>query len=95
MGEPDVSILAFFSAPQEDQARGLLGWISITVGLLRLDDVGLRRTKDGRKLYLSFPTPTDRAGQRQEIVRPRDAAARRAIEREVFAAIGLGGGGGR
>ena len=90
-----VSVLAFSSASLDHQLRGLLGWLSLQVGLLRLDSVGLRRTQDGHRLYLAFPAPTDRHGKRHEVVRPRDAAARRAIERQVLSALNLDGGGDR
>lgn len=92
MAEPDIVILSFSSASQEDQALGLLGWLSIAVGLLRLDDVALRQAQDGGRLYLAFPIPTDRRGKKHEVVRPRNAAARREIERQVLAAMDLGGG---
>lgn len=95
MAEPDIEILSFSSSSAEDQERGLLGWLSLAVGLLRLDGVGLRQTKDGTRLYLAFPTPTDRRGRQKEVVRPRDAAARRAIERQVLAALDFGGGDGQ
>ena len=87
-----VSILAFASAPPHHRARGLLGWLSLEIGPLLLDGVGLRQTRDGRRLYLAFPTPTDRHGKRREVVRPRDAEARRAIEVAVLQALDMDGG---
>ena len=95
MAEPDIVILSFSSASQSDQKRGLLGWLSFTVGPLRLDGVALRKAEDGTRLYLAFPSPTDRRGRRREVVRPRDATARREIERQVFAALDFGGGDGQ
>ena len=95
MFESGVEILSFSSASQSDQERGLLGWLSFIVGPLRLDGVALRKTEDGTRLYLAFPSPTDRRGRRREVVRPRDAAARREIEGKVLAALDLGGGDGQ
>lgn len=73
-------------APPDLQARGLLGWVSFRHGALRLDGVGVRRTREGR-LALSFPVRHDRAGRQHDVVRPMDAAARRAIEAAVLAAV--------
>ena len=87
-----VEILSFSSSSREDQERGLLGWLAITVGPLQLDGVALRQAQDGGRLYLAFPTPTDRHGKSREVVRPRNAAARREIECQVLAALDLGGG---
>ncbi len=84
-----ISILAFSSAPVQDRKRGLLGWISCSVGdLLRVDGIALRRTLDGR-LTLSFP----RGRGKCQPVRPLDDKARRAIERQILGAIDLEGGG--
>jgi hypothetical protein len=84
---PRISILSFASAPAEDQERGLLGWLSLDVdGLLLLDGVVLRRTRQGR-LALSFPAPRDWRGRRKSRVRPLHDAARRAIEGAVLGAL--------
>ena len=49
-----------------------------------------RRTRDGR-LALSFPERRDLAGGSHHYMRPLNDAARRAIEAQVFAALGLEG----
>jgi len=86
---PRVSILSFASAGAADRARGLLGWLCLDLdGLLLLDGVTLRRTRAGR-LTLSFPARLDRAGQRHPFIRPLSDAARRAVEQQVFVALGL------
>lgn len=74
----------------EDAASGLLGWVSCTLnGVIRLEGIALRRTRDGRHA-LSFPARRDGTGQDHPYIRPLGDAARREIERQVFAALGLG-----
>ena len=86
---PPVSILAFSSARARDREQGLVGRLTLDVGgLLVVNHVALRRTRDGR-LALSFPAPTDRRGRRRSDVRPLDDRARRAIERAVLDALSL------
>lgn len=67
---------------------GLLGFISLRYGDLRLDGVALRLTADGRHA-LSFPVRRDGRGREHPLVRPVDQDARDAIETAVFAALGL------
>ncbi|MFG0319484.1 MAG: hypothetical protein ACF8XB_19595 [Planctomycetota bacterium JB042] len=81
-----VADVALTTAPPDLQARGLLGWASFRHGVLRLDGVAVRRTRDGR-LVLSFPVRHDRAGRQHDVVRPADATARRTIEADVLAAV--------
>ena len=57
-------------------------------GLVRIDGVTLRLTEQGA-LALSFPARRSRRGARHSLVRPTDRAARHAIERAVFHAIGM------
>lgn len=77
----------FTAAPKDARARGLLGWVSATVGeSLHLDGIAVRRTRDGR-LTLSFPSRRDAAGVDHPIIRPIDNAARCWIEEQVFAAL--------
>ena len=83
-----VSNLRFSPAPPADQATGLLGWLSFSIGrTLRLDGVALRRTLDGH-LRLSYPGKKDGAGRVHHHVRPLDDEVRRSIERQVFIALG-------
>ena len=85
---PSILILSFTSASADEQERGLLGWLSLDIdGLLLLDGVALRRTRNGR-FALSFPAPRDGHGRRQARVRPLDDPARREIESQVLDALG-------
>ena len=84
-----VSEVRFTASHGDDADYGLLGWIACVVdGSLALDGLALRRTMDGR-LTLSFPARRDRSGRRHHYVRPSSDAARREIEEQVFAALGL------
>ena len=85
-----VSSVRFTPAKPPHRATGLLGWVSCSLGAVRLDGIAVRRTRDGR-LVLSFPRGR---GQRPP-VRPLDDEARRTLEREILGAIGLEGGGAR
>ena len=84
-----VSDVRLTQSAREDASSGLLGWVSCTVGSLRLDGIAVRRTADGR-LALSFPARRDAAGRQHPYILPLDSAARRDLEHQVFAAIGLG-----
>jgi hypothetical protein len=78
---PKVSAVEFRHAHHADQQRGLLGWASFVLDdAVLVDGVALRRTRAGR-LVLSFPD------RRHPRLRPVDDEARRAIERQVFAAL--------
>ena len=84
-----VSDVRYTPASTADAARGLLGFVTCTLnGALRLDGLTLRRSLAG-DLVLSYPTRKDRAGKLHAYYRPVDAAARLAIEAQVFAALGL------
>ena len=85
---PVVTAVRLTRARAEDQARGLLGWVSFVVdGALLLDCVTIRRTRRGA-LSLSFPKPVDARGKRRNPVRPLNQAARRAIEQQVLGQLG-------
>ena len=65
-----------------DAARGLLGYLGVTVnGSLRIEGLTLRRTRS-RRLTVSFPR--HRGG-----FRPLDDDARREMERQVLEHLGL------
>lgn len=81
-----ISSVRLVAASGADRARGLLFFASFDCGLLHVDGVTIRRTRDGR-LALSFPVRRDRSGRQRAIVRPRDDAARREIEAQVLAAL--------
>lgn len=90
---PDLRLseVRFSPAPTSDVAAGLLGFVTCVVnGALRLDGLGLRRTRAG-ELRLSWPAREDAAGRRHAVVRPITDGARRALEAEVFRALGLPG----
>lgn len=59
-------------------SNGLLGYISCTVGPVRLDSLTLRRRRDG-SLGVSYPCRRDRQGRRHYLVRPTGPALERAI----------------
>jgi DNA-binding cell septation regulator SpoVG len=68
---------------------GLVGWVGFVLGgIVQVDGVTLRETAAGA-LRLSFPERRDGRGRRHPIVRPLGDAARREIERQVFAALGI------
>jgi DNA-binding cell septation regulator SpoVG len=70
-----------------DRARGLLGWVSLTLdGALRLHGLAVRRTRSGR-LALAFPRRTDRRGREHSVIRPTCDHTRREIEAAVIGAL--------
>ena len=72
-----------------DADRGLLGFVTIKLaGRIMLDGIALRRNATGR-LCLSFPERRDSCGRRHPYIRPVDDQARRDLEAQVFAALGL------
>jgi DNA-binding cell septation regulator SpoVG len=76
-------------ASKRDVDEGLLAYLAIEIDrLVRIDGVGLRLTEEGR-LALSFPTRTSRRGTKQALLRPVNSAARTAIERTIFEALGI------
>jgi DNA-binding cell septation regulator SpoVG len=84
----EVTDLHYTPAGTTEAATGLLGFVRFTYGgTLVLDSVAVRQTLTGR-LALAFPTKRDRAGQLHAYVRPRNTAARVAIESAVFTALG-------
>lgn len=83
----EISNIRFTSATPQDQSRGLLGYLSLTIDdMLHLDGVTLRRTLKG-KLTLSFPARRDRQGKDHPILRPVGQDARKSIEEKIFAEI--------
>ena len=86
-----ISDLSYIAASRDHRRRGLLGWVAVTIDdALRLDGIALRRTVTGQ-LRLSFPQRRDQAGGSHPYIRPLSDAARRALEAQVFAALGLEG----
>ena len=84
-----VDRVVFSAAPEDAVKEGLIGFVSFRLNdRLQLDGIALRRTLDGRRV-LSFPARRDSAGNQRFYVRPLDDAARRQIEDQVLAALGL------
>ncbi len=81
-----VTVLAFRPTRSLDQASGLLGFVRIDVGDLRLDGVAVRRALDGRYV-LSFPSRRDRQGVEHSTVSPLTVEIGRDIEAQVVATL--------
>jgi DNA-binding cell septation regulator SpoVG len=85
---PKITNVRFSAAAPELARGGLLGFISCVVnGSFCVDGIALRRTRDGRRA-LSFPSRRDRRGREHPILVPIDDETRRAIECQVFEALG-------
>lgn len=86
MTSSPIAAANFTPANHTDAARGLLGYLTITLDAgVVIDGVALRRTLDDR-VVLSWPA--HRAGRRRACVRPVDDDARRRLEAEVLALLG-------
>jgi hypothetical protein len=84
-----LTAIAITPASERDADTGLLAYLDLEINrLVRIDGVALRLTLAGA-LALSFPSRTSRRGARHALVRPTDRAARHAIERAIFAALGI------
>ncbi|MBK9386588.1 MAG: septation protein SpoVG family protein [Planctomycetes bacterium] len=84
-----LTSISISPAPERDADEGLLAFLDLELdGLMRVDGVALRLTQAG-SLALSFPSRTSRRGTRHALVRPTDRAARHAIEKAIFAALGI------
>ena len=83
-----VRVVAFSPASPADRRTGLLGWVVLEIASILRLSVAVRRTLRGR-LSLSFPERTDPHGKKHDVARPVHDGARRQIEREVFAALGM------
>jgi len=84
-----ISNLIFSAAPAGVARGGLLGYVSFAVNdMLRLEGLTVRRTADDR-LTLSFPKRMDRRGHEHFYIRPVDDRARRDVECQIFAALGI------
>src|SRR5262245_57942465 len=77
-----------FTIPSQDLiATGLLAWATCIInGQLELTGLMIRRTWNGR-LTVSYPSRTDRTGQRHFYLRPIDDAARIEIEEQLLRAF--------
>ena len=84
-----ITDLKYWTAPDSPLSGGLLGFVEFTINsAIVLRGIALRRTRNGR-LVLSFPERRDRRGRTYDLVRPAHDAARREIQQQVFAALGL------
>lgn len=84
-----VADVRLVDALPADVRRGLLGFVSCTLGgKVWLEGLTLRRSREGR-LYVSFPRPRDARGRERSIVRPVDMASQRDIEAQIFLALGI------
>ena len=66
---PSATVTRLTPAAPSEQARGLLAYLTIIVGGLRIDGVTLRRDAKGG-LRLSYPERVDGAGRRHALVWP-------------------------
>ncbi len=79
-------IRSWIKADAEQARDGLVGFLSLFVGDLIIDNVVLRRTLD-RRYTLSWPARTDKHGKKHPSVRPLDDTVRRRIEAQIFAEL--------
>jgi len=78
-----VRDLRFTPGSDRDLATGLVGYLSLVLGDLRLDGLTLRRNRAGG-LTLSYPARTDRLGRKHPLVAPVDEQVRAELEREIL-----------
>ena len=85
-----ISDVRLTRASHVDRQSGLLGWISLVLNeSILVDGITLRCTSTG-VFILSFPARRDRAGRDHPYLRPLTETTRRAIEMQVFRALGIG-----
>ena len=83
-----VTEVQFVPAEPRDRRQGLLGFVSLVLdGVVRLDGLGVRRTKRGF-LGLSFPRRHGRTGT-HPYIQATSREVRREIEAAVFEELGL------
>ena len=87
MAEQTFRVRSWIKAGDADQRDGLVGFLSLSVGDLIVDNVTLRRTREGR-FALSWPARVDRHGVKHASIRPINDEARRRIEQQIFAELG-------
>ena len=84
-----ITSVGFTSATPTDVHTGLLGYVTCVANdALLIDGITLRRTRDGR-VTLSYPARRDANGNTHHTVRPINDEARRAVEAQVFRALGI------
>lgn len=85
--EVTVEAVRFTPAPEYLVRTGLLGFVTCTIGPLRIGGLALRRTSAGH-ITVAYPERRGRGGRRHALVRPASRATQRAIEDAVLAALG-------
>ena len=84
-----VSDVRLMPGSWRDAQAGLLGYVQFVVGgVVRVDGLTLRRTRRGR-LTLSYPIKKYTAEAKFHVVCPVNDEARREVERQVLACLGL------
>lgn len=85
-----ISNVRFTAASRRDVRTGLCGWVSFSLAnhQIVVDGVTIRKTLAG-EYRLSWPRRLDAVGREHFYLRPADDTARREIERQVLAALGL------
>ncbi len=79
-----VSNVRFTPAPAIDAQLGLLGYIAVTIGAVRIDGIALRRSSSGRP-HFRFPTKKRaNSGREFQVAWPANEAARQEIERQIL-----------
>ena len=90
MADLTITEVRFTPASREQVRTGLVGWIRCVVGGgLKIDGIAVRRTALGRAT-VAFPERVDGKGRRHPVVHPISDAARRAVERQILGALGIG-----
>lgn len=89
MNDLRITNVRFASAKPEDHDIGLVGYVSATINRLRVDGITIHHAADDHHLVLSFPAKKDRAGRKHFYLRPENDEARREIEYQIFAALGI------
>lgn len=82
-----VGNVEFLRARPSDIARGLLGFVSLSLGeTVEISNITLRRRPTG-ELYLAFPTREDKHGVRHSVARILDTDEAEAVTAQVIAIL--------
>jgi len=82
-----ISAVRFRPASSRDQASGLLGYVSFTIGnLWVVDGIAVRRTRDG-EMIISYPTRRDSRGREHAYLRPVNREIAKEAERIILREI--------
>lgn len=84
-----VSAVHLRDAPPVDVRKGLVGFVSCVLNdSVRVEGLTLRRTRRGRP-SISFPLRRDSQGRKHPVVCLLRREDRRAIEDQIFRALGI------